>query len=148
MKAFLITAVITAALTIGGTAAWVMLGNPLPAALGGPDQSERAASRPIYLPLEPFLVNFEVDGTLRFLQVTVEVMAFEARTIEVVRRHMPRVRNAILLTLGNQTLATIATVEAKEQLRGALRDEIRSVLADFDDGPGIDSVYYTAFVMQ
>lgn len=109
----------------------------------------RADAPPIYLALEPpFLVNFEADGTLRFLQVSVAVMTRSEAVIAAVEQHMPHVRNNLLLILGNQTLETVATRQAKEALRTELLEELRAVLTALGAPAGVEALYFTAFVMQ
>ena len=76
---------------------------------------------PIYVNLDPpFVVNFEAESMVRFLQVTVSVMTRDAHTEEVLKKNDPRIRNDLLLLLGNQHYDTISTREGKEKLAGAV----------------------------
>jgi flagellar FliL protein len=153
MKPLTITAVTLALLLIVGGAVWYVVDlttAPMQLRASTDESLMRASGRTAtYLPLEPaFLVNFEVDGAFRFLQVSLDVMANDPAAIEAVQRHMPRVRNNVLLTLSNQTLSSISSLQAKQALRSVLREEIRQVVAEVESGPGIDAVYFTSFVMQ
>lgn len=104
---------------------------------------------PIYLSLDPpFLVNVQVEGALRFLQVSIEVMAYDVATLESVNAHLPHIRNDILLTLSSQTLETLATAQAKQKLRATILQAVRSVLTQFASGARLEAVYFTSFVMQ
>ena len=61
---------------------------------------------------------------------------------------MPFVRNNILMILGEQTLETILTSDAKETLRESILKEIQFVLTQMTGEPGVEQVYFTSFVMQ
>lgn len=104
---------------------------------------------PVYLNLDPpFVVNFEDQGDLRFLQVTVVVMTHDPKVVDAMNFHMPRVRNSLILLLGSQHYEAISTLEGKEKLRVAMLDEVRKVMKDTTGSPGAEAVYFTSFVMQ
>jgi flagellar FliL protein len=104
---------------------------------------------PVYLNLDPpFVVNFEDQGDLRFLQVTVVVMTHDPKVVDAMNFHMPRVRNSLILLLGSQHYEAISTLEGKEKLRVAMLDEVRKVMKDATGSPGAEAVYFTSFVMQ
>lgn len=108
-----------------------------------------AAPDPVYMPLDPpFLVNFEMNGALRFLQVSIDVMSTDDAVLESLRTHMAHVRNNVLLILSDQTLETLMSTSAKEDLREALLKEVRFVMTQRTGSPGIDALYFTNFVMQ
>jgi flagellar FliL protein len=104
---------------------------------------------PIYLNLDPpFVVNFEDHGDLRFLQVAVVIMTHDAKAVDAMNFHMPRVRNSLILLLGNQHYEAISNMEGKEKLRTAMLGEVRKVMQDATGSPGAEAVYFTSFVMQ
>jgi len=102
-----------------------------------------------YLPLEPaFTVNLEEPDMSRFLQAEIQVMARDAAALEAVKTHTPRIRNSLLLLLGQQRVADMSTREGKEKLRAAVLAEIQKILTEETGKPGIEAVYFTSFVMQ
>ena len=116
---------------------------------GAPDDATASGERVAYLPLAPpFLVNFEMQGKLRFLQVSVEVMSSEPSVIEAVQTHMPRLRNNVLMLLSDQTADTLVGREAKQKLRTQILAELRKDLLELTGDPGVEAVYFTNFVMQ
>lgn len=97
----------------------------------------------------PFVVNFENRGMMRFLQVSIEVMTRDAATAELIRQHDPKLRNDLLMLLGNQTYETISTREGKERLRGEALKAVQDVLAAEGGKPeSLEQLYFTSFVMQ
>jgi flagellar protein FliL len=139
-----------AVLAVGGVAAWFLLA-------GHKDEKSPTAAKPvqvqgppIYVALDPpFVVNFEAEQLVRFLQVTVQVMSRDPATVEILKANDPVVRNDLLLLLGNQKYEVIATREGKEKLRQQALDAVRNVVKNAGGQPNrVEAVYFTSFVMQ
>ena len=97
----------------------------------------------------PFVVNFDAKGVMRFLQVSIQVMTRDHDTSEMVKLHEPKIRNNMLLLLGSQTLDTISTTEAKEELRKKALETITKIVDDEGgEGKKVEDLYFTSFVMQ
>lgn len=131
----------------GGAAAWFVLapGSEAEAATAKAKHAE-----PIYVALDPaFVVNFESGSLVRFLQVTVQAMATEPATVELIKRHDPVIRNGLLMLFSNQSYDTLRTAEGKETLRQAALEEVRRIVgAEGGKADDVRSVYFTSFVMQ
>ena len=104
----------------------------------------------LYQPLEPPLViAFEgQDGSTRYLQMSLQVMARDPAVIDAVKTHAPAIRNNFLFIIGNRDYAGLATVEGKEKLRAEMLQEVRAILQRNTGKPGVEEVYFTSFVMQ
>jgi flagellar FliL protein len=147
---WLIIGIVAGLLVVGVGAALV-----LTHAFGKPASHSRAADKkpvgpPLYLALDPpFVVNFQADQIVRFLQVSVEVMSRDQKTLDLLKDNDPVVRNDLLILFGNQKYATLATPAGKEQLRADALTAIRKVLAQSGGDPSrLEAVYFTSFVMQ
>ncbi len=104
---------------------------------------------PHYLALKPFVVNFQGSQQARFLQVAMQVMSRDPKTLKLIEQNDPMVRNNLLLLLGNQQYTTLDTEAGKEQLRSAVLAAIRKVVATAGGQPDrVAAVYFTSFVMQ
>jgi len=108
------------------------------------------AAPPAYLPLDPpFVVNFESEQAVRFLQITVQLMSRDPKTIELLKSNDPMVRDRLLMLFGNQKYAVLSTREGKEELRKQALESVRAVLAGAGGQPErLEAVYFTSFVMQ
>ena len=103
----------------------------------------------LYLTLDPpFVVNFDEDGILRYLQVTVAVMSREKEINDAVFENMPRIRNDLIMLFGNQDFAALQTSDGKERLRQLVLETIQVVLEDEIGRAGVEEVFFTNFVMQ
>lgn len=138
-------------LLLAGVGAWL---SPLwphgNASAAKADSHKIALAPPLYVALDPpFVVNFEADQAVRFLQVTVQVMTRDPLTVEKLKANDPVVRNDLLLLLGNQKYTVIATREGKERLRADALAAIRHVVESAGGSPDrVEAVYFTSFVMQ
>ena len=105
---------------------------------------------PLFLALDPpFVVNFDSEQAVRFLQIAVQLESRDPATIEMLKTNDPVVRNDLLLLFGNQKYAQLATREGKENLRNEALADLRKVLdAAGGHGDRIEAVYFTSFVMQ
>jgi flagellar FliL protein len=133
-------------LAVGGGAFWFLKGK------GHKDdvKVEAPVVPPIYVSLDPpFVVNFEAEAAVRFLQVTVSVMTRDLHTEELLKSNDPRIRNDLLMLLGNQKYDTISTREGKEKLQADSLAAVRAVVKGAGGEPEkIEALYFTAFVMQ
>ncbi|HWZ64774.1 MAG TPA: flagellar basal body-associated FliL family protein [Steroidobacteraceae bacterium] len=108
------------------------------------------AGPPLFLALDPpFVVNFDGEQAVRFLQITVQLMSRDQATIDMLKTNDPIVRNDLLLLFGNQKYAQLATREGKEGLRDQALADVRKVLESAGGHPErVEAVYFTSFVMQ
>ncbi len=92
----------------GGAAAFMFMGHG-----DTHGKTEASAKEPLLPPLyvaldPPFVVNFEGDQLVRFLQVTVQVMTRDPATVELLKANDPVVRNDLLLLFANQKYEVVA----------------------------------------
>jgi flagellar protein FliL len=85
-----------------------------------------AKNVPVYLPLDPFIVNLADKETDRYAQIGVTFELENNGSVEELRAFMPSIRNAILMILANKTSRDLIDRAGKEQLadeilRGAVR---------------------------
>lgn len=112
-----------------------------------PDSQNNATH--IYHTLHPnFVVNFQNPNKARFLQVSVEVMAYSDDVIDQVKQHTAVIRNNLLMLFSSQDAQHLSTREGKEALRQEVLTEIQNILEEQTGAPGVEQAYFTSFVMQ
>ena len=118
---------------------------------GHQEQHAPAEDKPaIYFPLEPaFVVNFKDRGRTRFLQVTMDVMTTDKTVIEEMEKHMPLIRNNILILLSKQDGELIQSAEGKEKIRELVLEELKAILTEKTGKVDtVEALYITSFVTQ
>jgi flagellar protein FliL len=136
---------------IGGGVFWFTHSSAHPAASAAAAPKATApAGPPLYVALDPpFVVNFDPDQSVRFLQITVQLMSRDPATIELLKANDPQVRNDLLLLFGNQKYAVLATRPGKEALRNDSLAAVQHVISSAGGHPEkLEAVYFTSFVMQ
>ena len=148
-KGLIIAVVLLLVLGGGGFAAFKMMG-------GKEDpKAKDAAKKEQLLPAKyvtldpPFVVNFEAESAVRFLQITVSVMTRDLEVEKLIKDNDPRIRNDLLFILGNQNYQSVSTQEGKNVLQNRCLEAVRTVVKDSGgDGAKVEALYFTSFVMQ
>ncbi len=97
----------------------------------------------------PFVVNFQGQQTVRFLQIEVRLSSREVATVDLMKANEPVIRNDLLLLFGAQDAAQLATREGKEKLRAESLALVRKIVKAEQGKPDtVDNVFFTSFVMQ
>lgn len=118
---------------------------------GAEDKEEKAhaGGTPHYLDLDPpFVVNLNDDSNVRFLQVSVSVMAYSEENLETVKLHMPVIRHNLVLLFSSQRFSDIQTLEGKEKLQQAALETVRKALEEAAGDPLVEAVYLPSIVGQ
>lgn len=142
----------------GGTGAFFMMGdkNADKAAVSDAEKTDAGESdesavlaEAHYFSLDPpFIVNFSGKSRARFLQVSIEGMTRDSTVKEDITKHIPQVRNNLVLLLSSKTYDELSSKEGKATLRKQVLKEIQKVLEAETGKEGIEDVYFTSFVMQ
>jgi flagellar FliL protein len=119
---------------------------PVPVAAKNADGGSGKPS--VYYAIDPpLVVNFEDGSAVRFLQITMEIMAHDEKAIDSVQKNIPLIRNNLLLLMSNRNYQSMMSREGKEKLRQEALTEVRAVQKK-EGGPDIDDVLFTSFVVQ
>lgn len=103
----------------------------------------------IYFPLtEKLIVDYNVRGRQRFLQVEVSLMFRDNELSQAIERHLPRIRNDLNLLLKGQAFEDLQTPEGKELVRQDALRRINAILEEEIGKSGVEQVLFTSFVMQ
>lgn len=141
----------------GGKLIWVLLTLTMMAGAAGgafawtrmhaPQAAHKADA--IYIPLDPaFVVNLSDEGDVRYLQADVQVMTRDPKTQEAIAKHLPVIRNRLLMLFGQQSSMALLQRPAKEKLQQQALDEVRAVLKGEGKPAKVESVFFTSFVTQ
>jgi flagellar FliL protein len=150
-KKWMVIGVLALLLAVGaGGAAWFMLKSGGSGDVEGEAASTAStAATTLFFTLDPpFVVNFELPSPVRFLQVTVELELQQQADLDAVQKHLPVIRNNLLMLFSGQDYQHLRNRSGKEQLREAVLAEVRSILAERAKRDGVTQVYFTHFVMQ
>jgi flagellar FliL protein len=90
-----------------------------------------------------------LKGSRKFLQVSVGVSTqYDEKVMETVDQHQLSLRSEILTTISDFTEEDIAGSDGKKKLSTKLLEVLNKKLDSLKEFPGIEDVYFTAFILQ
>ena len=78
---------------------------------------------PVFVPLDPFVVNLADKGVERYAQIGVTLEIQDAATGEALKAYMPAIRNNILLLLAHKSSEELLSADGKLKLAAQIRGE-------------------------
>jgi flagellar protein FliL len=133
----LLIGVAVVALALGGGAAWFFANKSQPPAPGA-EAKPKHANAPIFVTLEPFVVNLSGD-VQHYLQVGIDLRVVDNHVNDQIKVHLPEIRNAVLLLLSSKTIEALSTIEQKNQLRAEIREAVNKPLGINTPAPKSDA---------
>jgi flagellar FliL protein len=90
-----------------------------------------------------------LKGSRKFLQVSVGVSTqYDEKVMETVDQHQLSLRSEILTTISDFTEEDISGSDGKKKLATKLLEVLNNKLNSLKEFPGIEDVYFTAFILQ
>ena len=90
-----------------------------------------------------------LKGSRKFLQVSVGVSTqYDEKVMETVDSHQLALRSEILATISDFTEEDISGSDGKKKLSERLMVVLNKKLETLNEFPGIEDVYFTAFILQ
>lgn len=128
-------------------------------------EDEKLVVKPaFYYDLQPaFVVNFEEKTHAAYLQIEMQLMMRDVTVKDQITKHMPVIRNNILLILSAQKYEQVKSRQGKDQLQTELLEAVRAIVGTEmkeelqkeseekikdKDVPNVEQVYFTSFIMQ
>jgi len=119
----------------------------VPVSVSGGHGEEGGKAAFFYAIDPPLVVNFEDGSAVRFLQISMSVMAKTQKALDSVTQNMPLIRNNLLLLMSNRDYASLMSREGKEKLRLEALAEIRAAQKK-QGGEDVEDLLFTSFVVQ
>ena len=139
-------------ITVGGLFAGGLLKMPESSSASSEASAEEAeAEKPdaLYIAMEPaFTVTFTDPGDSKFLQLSLKAMTRDPDVESSLTRHMPMIRNDVMLLFSSKSPSDLVSRSGKEALQAETLASIQDVLERVGGSGEIEAVYFTTFVMQ
>lgn len=139
-KMLIIVAALVLVLVLAGVGAYIFISKRNAAAAEDgeePGVSHAEASHdkpkapPVYLPLDPMVVNLADPGGEKVAQVGITLEVADAKASDTVKAYLPTIRSSVLLLISQKTAEELLKQEGKEQLA---RDILRKAAVPFGGG--------------
>ncbi|MCL6414467.1 flagellar basal body-associated FliL family protein [Aestuariirhabdus sp. Z084] len=136
----------------GGTTYFLLMGEDKAAVTETDETQESETSstkEAFYFELEePFIVDFNVGGRQRYLQLYITIMAREQEPLKVLETHLPLIRNNLNLVIGQQDFDALASNEGKQKLKDEALASVKQIMAMETGSESVEAILFTNFVMQ
>lgn len=139
-------ALLTVGAGVGGGAYFYLYANPGQAA-----GKHEVKGPPVYIKLEPAVVNISNGIESYYLQVGIDLKTFDPEVEQKANLLMPELRDGILTLLAGQDPHTVTQPAEREKLRQKVKGLVNRLLMAHGAEKGkepINGVFFTAFVMQ
>jgi flagellar protein FliL len=96
-----------------------------------------------------FVINFrDKNDRPKFMKAELSVATKDPEAEKAIERHMPAIRNSLVLLLSRQVYDDLVPNEGKEKLRSEALAAVQGVLQAQTGKPGIEDLYFANFVMH
>lgn len=153
----IVVAVVLALIGVGATV-FLLLQKKDNLATGESEQSAAPAPSlvdlskpPVFVALDPFVVNLQPEDGERYLQVVMAVRVNDAKTGDSLKNFMPAIRHALNLRLTGKLPSEISTPAGQEALAQEMTADINTVLGSpLPNGPAapVHSVLFNSIIIQ
>lgn len=150
-KKLLIIILILLFLGGGGAAGWYFFLKPQPktpaqAAAEKQKEEEAHAKPPVYVALETFTAN--LNGGDEVIQTDVSILLSKEEDAELLKSHMPVLRDRVLSLLALKDAASLKTGEGKAALSNEIKEAANKPYGTKTKKIEILGVFFTSFVIQ
>ena len=127
-KLIIIGAVLVLLLVVAGAgAAWFMSqrhADDEEGEGGGSTKASAPVVAPTFLPIDTLVVNLADNGGERFAQIGITLELEDTKTADLVKQHMPSIRNSIIMLASQRTSDELLSRDGKERLAADIHREV------------------------
>lgn len=129
-----------------GAGAWYFLGQ---SDAGGAEVAEEDANQvPVFVRLETFTVNIQPAEEERYLQTEIVLRVAGPAQAELIKQHMPEIRNRLLILLSSKHVEDLLRADGKEKLAQEILALTKMPLILKGEPQKISGVFFTSFIIQ
>lgn len=111
-------------------------------------EKEESGKAPVFIGLDTFTVNLQPDPDEQYLQIEMTLQVPDEKDVELIKAHMPEVRNRVLLLLSSKKGSELKSPEGKQILTQEIITQINMPFAGSKTKQKLSGVFFTAFVIQ
>ena len=116
------------------------------------EEAGKVAETVAYYGFEPDITTNYIKQpgarTLGYVRVSVELMVGRASDVEIVEKHAPLLRDAIISILGAQDEDMVRSLEGREEIRRACLRRVNELLVQETGDKRIADVLFTKYLYQ
>lgn len=104
---------------------------------------------PGYMELDPpIVVNLAAATRSKYLRADIQLYIENKEDADLVKEHMPRIRDRLISLLAGRDGSTLMTADARDALRAELLTALRETMVAQTGHAAISGLYFTGFIIQ
>ncbi|ABE50239.1 MULTISPECIES: flagellar basal body-associated protein FliL [Methylobacillus] len=113
-----------------------------------PREEKVVAKEPVFVTLDTFTVNLQPDPDDQYLQVDLTVQVEDQAQADIIKKHMPSVRNRILILLSSKKSSELLNIDGKKALASEIIAQLSEPFSPGAKPQAVSDVFFTSFVIQ
>lgn len=109
-----------------------------------PEEGDDSQDEGVIYDLDPFIVNLADTKKVRYLKITIKLDLVREKYSEDLNKHIPQIRDTLLLLLSSKEFSEIRTIEGKMELRDEILQRVNAIFPHNK----VKMAYFTDFVSQ
>ena len=101
-----------------------------------------------YIELKPLLVNYGGPGKSRFIKAEVTIQVSTPAAHHAINFHMPHIRHDLVFFLTDQTLESVAAIDAQKNLSNQALKIVQNILVEEEGEAFVSDLFFTSFITQ
>lgn len=106
------------------------------------------AKAPVFLPLEPFVVNLQSELGEKYLQVQMTLQVEDEAQVNVIKANLPQVKSRLIMLLSSKNAEGLLTPEGKDELIKEITEQVNLPFVPKGEPQKVSGVFFTSFVVQ
>jgi len=111
-----------------------------------------ASDKPVYIyfGLEPDIITNYISETnkIGFISVSIEFMLADKKSLAVIEKHEPLIRDKIISLLGQQSPQHLRSLTGREEVRKMIQNEVNSLLKQESGEAVIENLLFTKYILM
>lgn len=109
---------------------------------------QEAPKPPVFLALDMFTVNLQVEDIQQYLQVGMTLKVADEEQVDLIKLYMPQVRSRLLMLLSSKKASELMSNEGKQKLSAEIIAQLRKPFIEGVPEANVSDVFFTSFVVQ
>jgi flagellar FliL protein len=112
------------------------------------EHKEEVVKAPVFLALEPFIVNLQSDSGEKYLQVQMTLKVPDEAQSNLIKSNSPQVKSRLIMLLSSKDAAELLTPDGKDKLIKEIVEQVNMPFTPKGDSQKVSDVFFTSFVIQ
>ena len=111
-------------------------------------EHKEEAKAPVFLPLEPFVVNLQSEFGEKYLQVQMTLQVSDDAQVNLIKANLPQVKSRLIMLLSSKNAEGLLTPEGKDELIQEITEQVNLPFVPKGEPQKVSGVFFTSFVVQ